>query len=103
MMDMTSRTPENAVEPAGRPPQYLGYSILMAFIAPLFGYFALFHSWRLGVLYERGDLAGAQRQSKLAKSWLRFAVVMFFVVVIVFVVTGIFSAHSGGHNHMYFY
>lgn len=100
---MTSPAPKSPENPSARPPQYLGYAILLAFIAPLFGYFALFHSWRLGVLYERGDWGGAQRQSRLTKSWLRFAVVMFFIGVIVFIVTAVFATHSGSHGHVYFY
>lgn len=85
-----------------RPKQYLGYAIVMAIVAPLFGYFAIFHAWRLGVLFERGDVAGAARQSRLTRSWLVFAVVMFVVVVVACVVVVIADGHSGGHNHFVF-
>ena len=94
-MDSTEST-----ESTSRPPQYLGWAIIMAFLAPLFGYFALFHSWRLGVLYEAGDLEGAARQSRLTRSWLRFAVVMFVIIVIAWVVIAIGDASHAGNSHV---
>ena len=103
MSGMTNLESTSGAGTGDRPAQHLGQAILMAIFAPLFGHIALYHAWRLGVLYERGDQGGAQEQSCLTEIWLRAASQAFCVMAVTGIVVLIVLAGTGGNKHLVFY